>query len=101
MWPAILIAAGGCYALKLTGLSVPRRVLDGDRVQRAATLLPVALLAALIATSTFASGHRLVLDARAGGLAVAAVAVRLRAPFLLVVALAAAATAALRLASGG
>jgi uncharacterized membrane protein len=101
MWPAILIASGGCYALKLAGLSVPRRVLDGARVQRAATLLPVALLAALIATSTFAAGRHLALDARAGGLAVAAVAVRLRAPFLLVVALAAAATAALRLASGG
>ena len=101
MWPAILIAAGGCYALKLAGLSVPRRVLDGARVQRVATLLPVALLAALIATSTFATGDRLALDARAGGLAVAAVAVWRRAPFLLVVALAAAATAALRLVSGG
>jgi uncharacterized membrane protein len=101
MWPTILIAAGGCYALKLAGLSVPRRVLDGARVQRVATLLPVALLAALIATSTFATGHRLTLDARAGGLAVAAVAVRLRAPFLVVVALAAAATGALRLACGG
>jgi branched chain amino acid efflux pump len=101
MWPAILIAAGGCYALKLAGLSVPRRVLDGARTQRVAALLPVALLAALIATSTFASGHRLTLDARVAGLAVAALAVRLRAPFLLVVALATAATAVLRLASGG
>jgi branched-subunit amino acid transport protein len=101
MWPAIVVAAGGCYALKLAGLSVPRRVLDGARVQRVAALLPVALLAALIATSTFATGERLVLDARAGGLAVAAVAVWRRAPFLLVVALAAAATAALRIASGG
>jgi branched-subunit amino acid transport protein len=96
MWPAILIAGGGCYALKLAGLSVPRRLLDGARVQRVAGLLPVALLAALIATGTFAGGQRLGLDARAGGLAVAAVAIRLRAPFLLVVALAAAATAALR-----
>jgi branched-subunit amino acid transport protein len=101
MWPAIVIAAGGCYALKLAGLSVPRRVLDGARVQRVAALLPVALLAALIATSTFATGDRLTVDARAGGLAVAAVAVWRRAPFLLVVALAAATTAGLRLVSGG
>jgi branched-subunit amino acid transport protein len=101
MWPAILIASGGCYALKLAGLSVPRRLLDGAKVQRAAALLPVALLAALIATSTFGAGRHLTLDARAGGLAVAAVAVWRRAPFLLVVALAAAATAALRIASGG
>ena len=64
MWTPILIAAGGCYALKLAGLSVPRRVLDGPRARRVALLLPVALLAALIATQS-AGG----LDARAAGLA--------------------------------
>jgi hypothetical protein len=100
-WPAILVAAGGCFALKLAGLSVPRRVLDGVRIQRVATLLPVALLAALIATSTLSTGHRLTLDARVAGLAVAAIAVRRRAPFLVVVALATLATALARLASGG
>ena len=45
-------------------------VLDGVRVQRVAILLPVALLAALIATQTFADG----IDARAAGLAAAVVA---------------------------
>ena len=93
MWTPILIAAGGCYALKLAGLSVPRRLLDGPRARRVALLLPVALLAALIATQTFAGG----LDARAAGLAAAALAVVMRAPFLVVVAAAAATTALLRL----
>ena len=93
MWTPILIAAGGCYALKLAGLSVPRRLLDGPRARRVALLLPVALLAALIATQTFAGG----LDARAAGLAAAALAVAARAPFLVVVAAAAATTALLRL----
>ena len=93
MWTPILIAAGGCYALKLAGLSVPRRLLDGPRARRVALLLPVALLAALIATQTFAGG----LDARAAGLAAAALAVATRAPFLVVVAAAAATTALLRL----
>ena len=74
MWPAILLAAGGCYALKLAGLSVPQRVLDGARTRRIALLVPVALLAALIATNTFSAGDRLVLDARAAGLAAAALA---------------------------
>jgi hypothetical protein len=96
MWPAILLAAGGCYALKLAGLSVPQRVLDGARTRRVALLLPVALLAALIATNTFTAGDRLVLDARAAGLAAAALAVRLKAPFLVVVAVAAATAALLR-----
>jgi len=93
MWTPILIAAGGCYALKLAGLSVPRRLLDGPRARRVALLLPVALLAALIATQTFAGG----LDARAAGLAAAALALGARAPFLGVVAAAAATTALLRL----
>ena len=92
MWGAILVAAGGCYALKFAGLAVPQRVLDGVRVQRVASLLPVALLAALIATQTFGEG----IDARAAGLAAAVVALLARAPFLVVVAAAAATTALLR-----
>ena len=93
MWGAILIAAGGCYALKVAGLSVPQRVLDAPRVQRLALLLPVALLAALISVQTFGEG----LDARAAGLAAAVIALLLRAPFLVIVASAAVTTALLRL----
>ena len=93
MWTPILIAAGGCYALKLAGLAVPRRLLDGPRARRVALLLPVALLAALFATQTFAGG----LDARAAGLAAATLAVLWRAPFLVVVTAAAVTTALLRL----
>ena len=92
-WTPILLAAAGCYALKLAGLSIPQTVLDGVRVQRVAVLLPVALLAALIATQTFGEG----VDARAAGLAAAVVAILLRAPFLVVVAVAAVTTALLRL----
>jgi uncharacterized membrane protein len=97
MWPAVLVASGACYLLKLGGLSVPPRVLENRRLQRIAALLPVALLAALIATQTFASGARLTLDARAAGLGVAVVAVLLRAPFLVVVAAAATTAGLLRL----
>jgi uncharacterized membrane protein len=94
MWAPILIAAAGCYALKVAGLSIPQRVLDDARVQRVAVLLPVALLAALIATQTFGDG----VDARAAGLCAAVLALVLRAPFLVVVAAAAVTTALLRLA---
>ena len=97
MWTAILAAAGGCYLLKLAGLSMPRRVMESPRVERAAARLPIALLAALIATSTFATGHTLVLDARAAGLAAAGAALALRAPFLVIVVAATVTTAALRL----
>ena len=97
-WAALLVAAGVCYAIKLAGLSLPQRFLQDPRIQRTVPLLPVALLAALIATQTFASGLHLVLDVRAAALGVAAIAVLLRAPFLIVVAAGAATAALLRLA---
>jgi hypothetical protein len=93
MWTAILVASAGCFALKLAGLSLPARAV-GDG--RAVALLPVALLAALVGVQTFTSGTSLVLDARVAGLGAALVAVRLRAPFLVVVACAAATTALVR-----
>jgi Branched-chain amino acid transport protein (AzlD) len=96
-WAAILATAGGCYLLKLAGLSVPARWLEGERVQRVAALLPIALLAALAAVQTVSTGTRLVLDARLVGVAAAVVALLLRAPFLVVVAVAAGAAAAARL----
>jgi branched chain amino acid efflux pump len=96
MWTVVLAGSVGCYVLKLAGVSVPQRVLADPRVRRIGALLPVALLSALVATQTFTTGHDLTVDARAAGLAVAAVAVLLRAPFLVVVAGAAAATALVR-----
>ncbi len=96
-WAALLVAGAACYAIKLAGLSLPQRFLEGPRVQRIIPLLPVALLAALVATQTFATGRHLVLDVRAAALAVAIVAVLLRAPFLVVVVAGAATAALLRL----
>jgi len=97
LWATILITAGGCYALKLAGLSVPQAVLDHPLVERVADLLPVALLSALVAVQVFTDGPTLTIDARVVGLGVAVVALVLRAPFLVVVLLAAAATALVRL----
>jgi branched-subunit amino acid transport protein len=99
MWGAVLLASAGCYLLKLAGMSVPERVLADERVRRVGVLLPVALLSALVATQTFAAGHDLALDARAAGLAVAAAAVLVRAPFLVVIVAASGATALVRVVS--
>jgi branched-subunit amino acid transport protein len=96
MWPAVLVACGGCYVLKLAGMSLPERVLADRRVRRIGALLPVALLSALVATQTFTTGQELTLDARAVGLAVAVAAVLLRAPFLVVIVAATGATALVR-----
>lgn len=100
VWIAIGVTAVSCYAVKLAGLLVPAGVLERPLVKRLATLLPVALLAALTAQQTFADGRVLVLDARTAGVAAAAVALFLRAPFLLVVAAAVLVTAGVRALGG-
>lgn len=96
IWAAVLTAALGCYALKLGGWSLPVRWLEHEHLQRAALLLPVALLAALVAVQAAADGTELVVDARLAGVAVAAGLLLVRAPFLVVILGAAATAAALR-----
>lgn len=96
-WTPILVAAIGCALLKQAGWLLPRRWLERERLQRAAALLPLALLAALVAVQAFGGSDRtLALDARAAGLAVAAGLLAVRAPFLVVIGGAAATAALLR-----
>lgn len=95
---ATIVALGAItYGLKAAGplLLGGRRSLP-PWVERLALVLPAPLLAALVATSTIVSDARWVLDARLAGLAVAAVALWRRLPFVVVVALAAVTTAAVR-----
>jgi branched-subunit amino acid transport protein len=96
MWAAILVASLGVYLSKLAGLSVPAAVLGRPAVRRIAALVPIVLLAALIAVQTLGSGERVIIDARLAGVAVAAIAVWRRAPFLVVVVLASLTTALVR-----
>ena len=92
-WSPVIALCVGAYGLKALGLAVGGR-LDPDVAERwHLEILVVPILAALIVVQSFSSGHRLVLDARAPALLVAAFLVWRRAPFV-VVALAAAATAA-------
>jgi uncharacterized membrane protein len=88
-WTAVLLLAVGSYLLKLAGWLVPPRAFEHERVRRAAVLLPVALLAALVVVQAFPDGRSLGIDARAAGLAAGAVALALRAPFLVLVVVAA------------
>jgi branched-subunit amino acid transport protein len=97
VWTTVLLASGLAFALKYLGYVVPHQMLDGAAVSRVTAMLPVALLSALVAVQTFTtSGGGLTLDARAAGVAVAVSALLLRAPFLVVVILAAATSATLR-----
>jgi len=93
LWTTVVAASLGCYLLKLAGLSVPASWVEQPWVARVVDFVPAALLAALVAVQTFTSGHDLVVDGRLAGVAVAALALALRAPFIVVLVLAGAAGA--------
>ena len=96
VWTTIGVLALVGAAIKATGpVLVGGRELPGWTTAIIALLAP-ALLSALVVVDTFGSERDVVLDARAGGLVVAAVALALRAPLLVVVVAAAAATGGLR-----
>ncbi|HEY7721273.1 MAG TPA: AzlD domain-containing protein [Pedococcus sp.] len=97
LWTAVLVASALAFGLKLLGYVVPARWLEGPRTSRVTSALPIALLSALVAVQTLTDpSGSLVVDARLVAVAVACVALALRAPFLLVVVLAAATAAFLR-----
>jgi len=96
VWIVVIVTGVGTLALKAAGpVILGGRPLPG-RLSGVVTLVGPALLAALVAIGTFAEGQRLVVDARVLGVAAAAVAIRFRAPVLVVVILAAAVTAGAR-----
>jgi branched-subunit amino acid transport protein len=88
--------AVGTYGLKaaapvlLGGRQLP------ERVARVAQLLPAALLGALVVVSTVSDDAALHVDARLVGVGAASVALWRKAPFVVVVLVAAAATAVAR-----
>ena len=95
-WIVVLGTAAATMILKAIGPVVLGGRPLPARLTRIVTLLGPALLAALVATATFASDGELVIDERVAGVAVAGVALLFRAPVLIVVVAAAAATALLR-----
>ena len=96
MWLAVLAGAAGCYALKFVGSIIPSHILEQPTVKKIVLLLPISLLSALVAVQTFASSQELVVDARVPALAAATVALRFKAPLILVVLISAVTAAALR-----
>ena len=87
---AATIAIKGAGPVLLGGKPLP------ERLGRVIGLLAPALLAALVAINTFGDERALVLDERALGVGAAVVAIRLKAPPLVVVIVAAAVTAVAR-----
>lgn len=95
-WALVLGLAAGSYMFKVLGL-----VIIGDRtlpavLDRCLTLIPAALIAALVVKDTFSTGQHLGVDARVVGVAGAVIAAWRKAPMIVVIVVAAALTAAVR-----
>lgn len=93
MWIAVIGTSAIAFGLKYFGHSIPEKYLTNPRALRINTLIPIALLSALVAVQTFGDKSRLVIDQRLAGMAVAVIALVLRAPFPVVVLGSAAASA--------
>jgi branched-subunit amino acid transport protein len=100
LWAVVLAGSLGCYLLKLAGLSVPAAWVQRPTVTRVVEFVPAALLAALVAVQAATADGALVLDGRLVGLSVAALALALRAPFIVVLLLAGGAGALVHVLAG-
>lgn len=97
LWGWIVLACAAAFVTKYLGYAVPAHWLRNPRMTHVAGCMTVALLAALTVMNTFAAGNQWVLDARLAALVVAAMALWMRTPFLLVVVLGGASAALVRL----
>jgi hypothetical protein len=85
LWFWIVLAVAAAYVIKLSGYLLPRKLLDRPVVIRLAMGLTVGLLASLTILNTVGKGQAIVLDSRLLALGAAAIALWLKAPYLMVV----------------
>ena len=94
-WLAVIGTSVLAFILQYLGHNVPKRWLSNPRALKINSLIPIALLSALVAVQTFTKDSMLIADQRLAGVGVAVLALILRAPFPVVVISAAATSAAL------
>jgi branched chain amino acid efflux pump len=97
-WWAVAALCAAAYALKLAGVALAGCAQRADALPLELVVVPV--LAALILVQTIGGDRAVVIDARLPALLVAALLVWRRAPILLIVLAAGATAALLRLAGG-
>jgi MFS superfamily sulfate permease-like transporter len=100
-WTLIFVLAAGVSLQRLVGMFAGGALLARVPVfARLASLIPAAVVAAVIVQLTFASGRSLTVDPRMAGMLVAGVLVWRKAPIVIVILGAAIVTALLRLVTG-
>jgi len=91
----VVLASLAVYSWKVLGYLVPEKFIS-VRLREFSDRVTITLLAALVGIQGIAVGNELQLDARLPALAVAAVLLALKVPYIAVVAAAAGVAAALR-----
>ena len=81
LWIATLGASAICYLLKILGYSLPESTLNNPRIQRVNTFIPIVLLSALVAVQTLTIESKIIVDHRLIGVLVAAIALKMRVSF--------------------
>jgi hypothetical protein len=96
VWLLVAVVGVGTIALKGLGPAALGSRLLPERLDALIGLLAPTLLAALVVTQTLGAADGIVIDARTVGVGAAVAAIALRAPLIVVVAVAALATALVR-----
>ena len=85
LWIGVLGTSAIAFTLKYLGHSIPEKYLTNPRTLRINTLIPIALLSALVGVQTITEKGKWVIDQRLAGVAVALIALSLKAPYFVVV----------------
>ncbi len=97
-WLAIVLGSIAVFSWKFLGYLLPARLLESRMLSKLAGFLTIALLSGLVGVQTFSGNGQLEFDARIPALLVAALLLRLKSPFIVIVIVAGATAALLRLA---
>ncbi len=85
LWTWVLAACAAAFVIKLAGYLLPQALLDRPVIHELAGALTVGLLTSLTVMNTVGKGQAIVPDARLLALAAGALALKLKAPYIVVV----------------
>jgi uncharacterized membrane protein len=94
---AVIAASIAVFSWKFLGYLVPERYVSNPRFKQLADAITVGLLSALVGIQGFTSDSQFTVDSRLPALILAAVLLYFRMPFIVVIAGAAAFSAAIRM----
>ena len=85
MWIGVIGASIALFILRYSGYLVSEKFLTNPRMLRINTLIPIVLLSALVGVQTLTEKGKWIIDQRIAGVAVALIALSVKAPYFVVV----------------